>query len=279
MLTRNKILSHTLLILLLISVIPMGVQLASRNASAANPVLSNYGCTPLTFDMGQEPGGYLYFWTTYTDADNDAPTTLNVNRFVNPVYTVIKAMTANDSGDTNYADGKLYYCTLAYYEFPFLGTTQVRITTTSNSSPTVNKVAGVVNQIPIGEVFQNFGISPANQATPDNYTFFAEYRSSWGYLPSYVKLCLDNVLYTMTKNDSGDVYPNDGINYTYSMNLTAGLHKYSFNCSMIAFPSDRHVGDLYILISEPEVHISFGVIALIAVLGASMVLVAWGSKR
>jgi hypothetical protein len=226
------------------------VIIVPKTASAALPTLTAYGTTPLTFDMGQEPNLYIYFWCTYTDADNDPPTTLSLNRFVNPTYTFIKNFAGNNSGDTNYVDGKLYYCTLAYYEFPFLGTTQIRALYASNGSATYSKILGIITQIPIGVFFQNFGISPSNQTTPDNYTFFAEYRSSWGYNPEYVKLCLDNVLYTMSKNNSGDSYPNDGINYTLSLNLTAGLHKYSFNTSMISFPSDRYVGDFYILIQN-----------------------------
>jgi hypothetical protein len=273
----RKVLSLGLIFVLIFSGL---VIFGSHNVSAANPTLTAYRCTPTTFDMGQQPDFYMYVWCTYTDADNDSPTTLNVNRYITPTYLIVKAMTANDSGDTNYADGKLYYCTLAYYEWPFLGAQQLRITYASNGSATYNKLVAFVTQIPIGVFFQNYGLSPANQTTPDNYTFFTEYRSSWGYVPEYVKLCLDDVLYTMTKNDSGDSYPNDGINYTLSLNLTAGFHKYSFNTSLAAFPSDRYIGDFYILISEEKAfRVSFGVIAMIALLGASMVMVVWGFKK
>jgi hypothetical protein len=270
MLTRNKVLSHAILILLIVSAIPTGFQLASRNASAANPVLSNYGVVPLYGDSGAS----FLFWCTYTDADNDTPTYVRIVRYAS--YTTdYKDMIANDTGDTTYTDGKQYYYTWSY--FPFIGTITMRFLTVSNSSPIVSKVQMTTQTVQAMMI--NNGVTPSDY-TPGNHTFFTTYQSTWGYAPTYVKINLDGTLFDMIKNDSGTNWPS-GEEYYYTSNLSAGMHYYSFHATeSLGFCPDRTSGVFWIVIEDaasPEAHISFGIIALIALIGACMIMV-WRSS-
>jgi hypothetical protein len=268
--------TKTIIVLLMILSTFSGLNFISKNASATVPTLSNYNATPLSFDLGEEPDFYIHFWCTYTDLDNDSPTTMTINRWISPVLSPIKNMIANNTGDTNYADGKQYYYNWIYWDFPFIGVSYMRFGYASNSSGTYTKQISIT-QIGVAEIFKQSGVSPVNQTTPDNYTFFTQYWSAWDYAPQYVKLVLDNVPYTMNKNNSMDNDPFNGINYTYSINLTAGLHKYSFNTSFASYPSDRSAGNVYILIQNETITnttdwnlivISIIIVSLIIAIGA-----------
>jgi hypothetical protein len=235
-----------IVIILLISAIPLGLHIGSENVSAANPVLSNYGALPQSADAG---ASYL-FWCTYSDADNDSPTTMQISRqyLTSPVYNMI----ANNTGDTNYVDGKQYY--YVWYYLPFIGSNQMRFLYASNGSTVAFKPFFVTQMIP--PVVTWIGMSPPPYL-PGNYSFYATYQSVWFYQPLYMDIWVDGVVHNMTKNNSGDTDPTDGIAYFFNTTLTTGLHNYSFHTAIYNFlDHDRTVGNFTARIYSDNMTIS-----------------------
>jgi len=260
----RRILSFGLVFVLIFSGL---VIVVPNHVAATNPTLTNYGALPIVGDIG---AAYL-FWCTYTDADNDPPTLMQITRqyLTSPVYNMLK----NDTGDTDYTDGCLYYYT--WYNLPFIGSNAMRfIYQNAGYGPAFKQI--FITQLVAVEII-NFGVTPAD-TSPGTYTFYATYRSRWLSPPGYMKLTLNGIADDMIANDSSTDY-RIGKNYSYTTNLSAGLNIYSFNTiDGWYFPYDVSTGDMWIMVRPNTVHISFALIAIIAGIVACFAML-WMVKR
>lgn len=261
--------SKIIIVMLLILSAFSGLNLISRNVAAANPVLSAYGVVPFNGDVGESQ---FLFWCTYTDADNDAPTTMQVARFASNTYYPIYNMLANNSGDTTYTDGKQYYYILYGSIFPLVGASIMRIRTTSNNSAIIAITAGTITQ-KIPPLLRNTGITPTNN-TPENFVFYANYYSSWYYQPAYVSVWIDGTNYSMVKNETDTNPTGYGINYTFSINLTYGLHIYSFHTMIYSYSDhDRPSGNYWILIQNETTPINWYFIGIVGIIVSLIIII------
>ena len=216
---RKEMLRLTIAIVFVLSTIAI----VPHNASATLPTITNYGCIPSFGDVGM----VFHFWMKYTDADNDAPLAGYprgikgpVTTYTWPAFTFIK----NDSGDSNYVDGCLYYYN--YYYMPIIGVTIWNFEVKSGADAVVRKlIAATTNQVPASIL--KFQVFPQDRA-PNEYVFVATYISPFNYPPVIMNCTVDGINHTMTKNDTGDTDYTNGAQYYYKENLTSGLHTFQF---------------------------------------------------
>jgi hypothetical protein len=76
--------------------------------------------------------------------------------------------------------------------------------------------------------------TPSTGDTNTPFTFRAKYKDldgSKGDEPAYVKVVIDGTEYDMTKVNATDDDYSEGVVYTYTSTLSAGIHNYYFSCS------------------------------------------------
>lgn len=244
-------------------IIGLMLTVVPSNVSATTPTITNYGVIPARIDSG----GTFVFWATYTSDENLAPTFMKVQRQgTTENYTMLE----NDTGDTTYTDGKLYYYN--WYFFPYI--------TASNWLKIVGKATGYAqvvknllgkSSIPFPEI-RNQCVFP-QENTEQAYTFAVTYWHVFNYAPNKVQIKLDETFHNMIANDTGDTTYSDGKDYHYSVNLTSGAH--TFQIFVQDFPTSGNFtnGELWLIIASPTtIGISFGFMAIIGIISF---LIAW----
>lgn len=74
-------------------------------------------------------------------------------------------------------------------------------------------------------------VTPTEGDTTTNFVFQVTYIDLENDPPSFIYVYINNVNYTMTKQNSGDNNYTDGCIYLYSTNLLAGNYHYQFSTS------------------------------------------------
>jgi hypothetical protein len=196
----------------------LSLPIITRDASATAPTVTAYGATPANAAAATK----ITFFLTYTDADNDAPTYVRVVKMftTSPVYNLV----ANNSGDTTYTDGKQYY--YDWYFFPYTGVQLMQLKVKSGADAEVIKNVAVWQSV--SPTLTHQGVSPISNET-GSFSFFVNYTSVFNYAPNYIRVNVDGSNHAMAKNNTTDVVYVDGVDYSFTLNLTAGNHTYSFH--------------------------------------------------
>ncbi len=155
------------------------------------------------------------YTVTYTDLDNDAPTTKAV---------IIDGISHNmTTTDTIYSDGSefTYVTTLSEgthnYKFQFSDGHDT-VSTATLTGPTV----GPDNNIP---VLTTPAVSPTSGYVGQGFTYSIVYTDAENTPPTLSRVVIDGASYAMTSSDG--TY-NDGSLFTYSTTLAVGSHNYYF---------------------------------------------------
>lgn len=209
-------------------------------------------------------GGSSYeFQVSYTDADNQAPSAIQVWIDKNDDGDYLDAnekltMTEVDGGDTTYTDGKQYTHSLTlsyisgdgYLNYLFYASDG---TAAATGSPTSALQAGVfaANNAPdldwTGETnYTADGVNPDSGAEGDTFTFRVKYTDIENSAPTSIQVWVDldddgtsvgdegTELLTMTEVDAGDTVYDDGKLYTKDVvinNAGDGTLLYNFVAS------------------------------------------------
>ncbi|MFX0097974.1 MAG: hypothetical protein ACFFCS_00215 [Candidatus Hodarchaeota archaeon] len=181
------------------------------------PTLTSANVTP---SNGTTSDSYLYS-VIYTDLDNNTPSIIQVIIDGTPWN-----MTKQNLADNNYMDGCVYQYTTTLSEgshnYYFSTSDGIDSASTSTSpNPTVNYIptltTGGVSQ-PTGTIYTNF-----------SYTVV--YTDQNNEAPSYIRVFIDGMQYTMNKSNPGDLDYTDGCTYEYNTTLSSGVHNYYFTAS------------------------------------------------
>ena len=245
MFDRKKLLTYSLfLMFILVNIINFG----SMKVSATPPTITAYGVTPTYGDVGDT---IFHFWMKYTDIDNQAPSTGYPKASKMSTTFPNFAFVANDTGDTNYADGKLYY--KDYYYFPVIGVTFWSFKVKSGTDAEVVIAWACTTFTILPSTPEPYNIYPQSNQ-PGEFTITFNYTSKWALTPVNINVTIDNVSYSMIENNSGDTNYADGKAYYFNINLTAGLHNYSFQWHETSYEyPERTTGEHWlILIDEPD---------------------------
>jgi hypothetical protein len=242
------------------------VIITTKNAEAASPTITKYGVLPAYGDAGE----VFTFFLTYTDADNDSPTA-GYPKATKFGYTWPNfAFVANDSGDTNYADGKAYYYTYNYY--PVIGSTLWYFKVASNSSSEILKL--VPQTVILPSTSNQFGITPIT-TTEGNFSIYFNYTSVWQWAPGYVHLIMDGVEYDMIANDSDPDF-RDGKMYHYNLTLNASTHVFTIKWRESPLGYDeRNIGTHWLILNAESEEVDYNKFILTIVLIALIFVVVF----
>lgn len=182
-----------------------------------NPTLTVDAVTPATGSNGES----FSFYVTYTDADGDPPSYLEVN-----IATIDYVMVTNGTG--TYLTGAPYH-----YEKAMAGGTHAYYFKTKDANGTEVSTTPKnldVNNAPILSSFSRLPGNPVYINT--ELTFSIIYTDIDGDVPSSIKWRETGVSnLTMTESSPGDTDVTDGKQYEISMYLSHGLHSYDFGTS------------------------------------------------
>ncbi|MBI4826970.1 MAG: right-handed parallel beta-helix repeat-containing protein [Nitrospirae bacterium] len=223
------------------------------------PVLSWTGETNYASD-GVNPnnaasGSSFEFRVNYTDADNEAPSAIQVwvDEDDSGTYESDEKYNMTAVGiDNIYNDGKLYTKTLTLshagddaFNYRFYASDGAADAT---GSPTSNGVVSVTNNYPVlswtGEAdYASDGVDPNINVTSGSYEFRIDYTDEENTAPSFMEVWVDEddsgtyepgEKYVMTATDGGDIDYTDGKRYakTLSISYTGdGILNYRFYAS------------------------------------------------
>ncbi|MEW6070412.1 MAG: NosD domain-containing protein, partial [Candidatus Thermoplasmatota archaeon] len=112
------------------------------------------------------------------------------------------------------------------HKYPKRGSYQVKLTVWDNdgANHTTTKTIIILNSQPI---LSNITLSPKTGTPDTEFTFRITYSDADGDEPLYMRIVIDNVPYDMTKVEGDYV---TGVVYEYKTKLSAGLHRYKFEC-------------------------------------------------
>ena len=198
----------------------------ATNALNFYPCLINKG---QVMPSGGNTSTYFTFSVNFTDADNMAPTWVNLHLDGN-VY----GMQKQNVNDTRYDDGCIYEyitpvanSTHKFYFESYDGRYYVRYPVSSNLTgpyPVLSFNLGTPN-------LYNGKHSPGYGHTLTTFTFEATYNDSDNNPPTSVNIIINGSSHQMSPKIPSDLNYMDGAVYTYSTQLTPGIHFYSFNAS------------------------------------------------
>ncbi len=184
------------------------------------PTLTTPSVDPST---GDEDTLFRYS-VTYTDADNNAPTSIQVD-----IDGTAYSMGETDSADTDYTDGKEYEyetrLSTGSHTYRFLasdGTDEVE--TSEYSGPTVSGP----NNAP---TLTGGTVSPSSGSSTTLFTYTVIYTDMDDDAPAYVYVTIGGVSNVMSESDPLDTTYTDGKSYDHSTTLSEGSHTYSFMAS------------------------------------------------
>nr|MDO8086769.1 hypothetical protein [Candidatus Sigynarchaeum springense] len=169
------------------------------------------------------PSTYINFSVRYTDADNNAPTTMIVH-----IGIFTHAMSKVFPADNDYTDGVDYYWRFiygennysVYFEFSDGKTT---VTTT----PKILRISSRSISLSSPQVTPAYGFS----GTPFNFSVV--YTDTANLLPDSITININGSTYAMVQANPGDTITNDGKTYFFSTTgLTSfGKYVYTINAS------------------------------------------------
>ena len=272
--TQNyrKIIAYLFPILMLLGTITIVIP---DNVSATLPTITNYGSTPSYGDVGDT---IFHFWMRYTDIDNQAPSTGYPKAAKMSTTFPNFAFVANDTGDTNYADGKLYY--KDYYYFPVIGVTFWSFKVKSGTDAEVMISWACTTTTILPSTPEPYNIYPQSNQ-PGEFIITFNYTSKWALTPFHVNVTMDDVSYSMIENNSGDTNYADGKDYYFNINLTVGIHNYSFQWHETSYNNiERTTGEHWLLLEESTDYNYLFVLFLISGFLMCMIIIAYlGSTK
>ncbi|MDI3486259.1 MAG: hypothetical protein PWQ50_1479, partial [Methanolobus sp.] len=181
------------------------------------PVLSSSGVSP----GSGSPATSFTFSVTYTDADNNASSYMNVT-----IDGVSYAMSESDAGDTDYTDGKVYS-----YSSTFATGTHTYNFSASDGVDSVGPTADDTFSVNSDSSISGT-VSPSSGTPSDTFYFNATFTDADNDLPTYIRAIINGTTYDMNEVDAGDVTTTDGKLYTYSITgFPIGSHTYKFTAS------------------------------------------------
>lgn len=219
------------------------ITIVPHNTSATLPTITKYGVNPTVSDAGNT----LTFFLTYTDADNDSPLTGYPKAWKFLAHTWPSfAFIANDTGDTNYADGKAYYYVWTW--FPVVGVNMWYFGVKSGLDAVVQKL--VTNTVMMPSKLAPFAVYPAcNYAGTFLFTF--NYTSPWGYLAKGVNLTMDGISYPMIENNTLDTITWNGKMFHLNLTLNASTHHFEITWYDSAYSVEiRTTGEHWMILTE-----------------------------
>lgn len=185
-----------------------------------DPTITAYGASPPVVTEAEA----IVFFLTYTDYDNQAPSAGYPKVHID---TSDFTMTENNSGDTTYVDGKLYYFSKAdlsggTHDYYFIvDDAQSGEVTTAPAQVTVNRKPTLSGDT----------VLPATGNSGQTFSFKVTFTDQDGDLPSYIKAVIDASEYDMVEDDAEDTNTVDGKGYHYDKALGGGNHPYYFKTS------------------------------------------------
>jgi hypothetical protein len=220
-----------------------GTPVVNTNNAPSLSWTSEVGYTTDGVDPDSAIGGTDFeFRVTYTDADNQAPTVMQVWIDSNDngayesteKYDLIEA----DSGDADYTDGKVYTTTKPIlYEgdgnisYRFIASDGTDLAT---GSPTADSQVSIENNVPIlawtGQThFETGGVYPDSATSGNSFEFRVSYSDVDNTVPTSIQVWVDlnddgdfddpGEKQDMTELDSGDTVITDGKLYTKTIAL------------------------------------------------------------
>ncbi|MBN2152159.1 MAG: PKD domain-containing protein, partial [Candidatus Lokiarchaeota archaeon] len=191
------------------------------------PVLSGLSVSPPAGDQGT----LFNFSVTYTDADNDVPTSIS---FV--LDGVEYPMVQVDPLDTMYTDGArfqyLTYLDPGTYSYKANCTDFLFTATTSTVS---GFVVGLTNSF--APQLLSPAVSPAVGINTTSFNFTVVYKDADNNMPSFLNVTINSSTYQMVPSNPLDADAVDGKTYYYVRSLAWGTYTYRFTCSDGAFPN------------------------------------------
>ena len=202
-----------------------------------DPTITLFGSSPQIVGEGQT----VYFWATYTDYDNEAPTYFYLHMDASDI-----SMTANNSGDTAYWDSKAYYLNKA--DLSLGPHTYYYKTIDANSGIITTASANVyVNDTPS---LSGDTVIPATGDSGQEFRFEVVFTDTDGDMPTYVKAVIASIEYACTEDDAGDTDTTDGKLYYKDKIMAGGDWEYFFkakdtyNAEVTTTPKNLHVNNV-----------------------------------
>ncbi len=193
-----------------------------QNPSNNAPVLSTGGVTPTSGVLAT----VFNYSVTYTDADNDPPTNMQV-----VIDDTAHDMTKVDSGDNTYTDGCLYNYTTTlgqgghnYYFIASDGNDTARLPASNYYwDPSVGTTQPILS---------NASLTPDSGTMEDYFTFKVIYTDPDNDPPTFVSLKFgSSITYPMTKENHNDNDYTDGVTYRTTWMLGEGITLYYYEAS------------------------------------------------
>lgn len=185
------------------------------------PSFSNPSFNPTT---GNSTTFYT-FSVNYTDEDNRGPIFINVS-----INQDSFSMVKQEPNDYNYKDGVIFKYTTTLqngtHQFYFNASDGVyEIYSSIMAGPLVGYINNFDPQLTLG------GVSPEIGFEHSVFKFQVNYSDRDNNAPKYVNAIIDDIPYSMEKEDYLDNYFIDGVIYHFETNLSIGMHEYYFNTS------------------------------------------------
>jgi len=184
------------------------------------PVLSDEQVSP---PLGEVLITMFNFTVNYTDADNHAPTFINITLGGNN-YT----MTQANISDTDYTDGCIFYYASILNQ---VGVYQFNFTTSDGLYTDISGTSIVTVQLTNPPTLTSGQVNPQQGVIfLSIFNFTVNYIDIDNHAPSFVNITLDGTNYTMTKVNPSDTDYTDGCLYNYTVALgQLGLFEFNFS--------------------------------------------------
>lgn len=212
--------------------------------STDGPTVGSGNVPTLTNDSVNPTSGVVEtnftFTVTYTDADNDAPTSIQVV-LTDPDGTVTNSdMTAVNTADTDYTDGAQYTLTTT---LPKVGDWKYHYTATDGSNTVNLPVSGdntiTINATNRAPTLAGGSVAPVTGTGSTTFTYTVTYTDADNQPPTFVRVVVDSgkateQTFDLTAADTTDTNYVDGAVYQYTTtagDLEVGTHQYHFEAS------------------------------------------------
>ncbi len=197
----------------------------NSTATFTGPAVTNEAPT-LTSGSVSPSSGYptttFTYSVVYTDVDNNAPSY---------VYVYIDgysySMTKQVPADSNYTDGCAY--TFSRTLAPISHNYSFSTSDSYVSNSTVTFTGPIVTNNP--PTLTSSSVSPSSGNTYTAFDYTVTYTDADNNAPSYVRVYIDGVYFSMSKVNSADVTYTDGCVYTYKTLLQPVAHTMYFSTS------------------------------------------------
>jgi len=158
--------------------------------------------------IGGETGNLYYVW--YADLNSS---------FTSPYRRAID-VDINETYDCNpLPDGKWYWRIEATD-----GGTRINVSETF----VLNVVTNATNN---NSYLSDGAVDPVVGSTSAIFEYTVNFTDADNHSATYVRIYIDDIMYSMTETNASDTNTTDGKQYNYSTTLSTGWHNYSFTCS------------------------------------------------